>query len=97
MVQIAVLIAGVAAGIFSRSWRQAWLITLIVFLATSAVQTPMVVADDEIDSPFVYWSIQALTLVVGLGLARALSARRRRSTGAQGSRAAASASATHRL
>ena len=96
MVQIAVLIAGVAAGMFSRSWRQAWLITLIVFVATSAVQTPMVVANDEMDSPFVYWSVQALTLVVGLGLARALSARRRR-TGTQGSSAAASASATQRL
>ena len=78
MVQIAVLIAGVAAGQFSRSWRQAWLITLIVFVATSAVQTPMVIASDDIESPFVYWSIQAITLVVGIGLARALLARRQR-------------------
>ncbi len=78
MVQIAVLIAGVAAGLFCRSWRQAWLITLIVFAAASAVQTPMVIASDDIDSPFVYWSVQALTLVVGIGLARALLARRQR-------------------
>ena len=78
MVQITVLIAGVAAGLFSGSWRQAWLITLIVFVATSAVQTPMVISGDDIDSPFVYWSIQALTLVVGVGLARALFARRHR-------------------
>lgn len=78
MVQMAVLIAGVAAGLFCRSWRRAWLITLIVFVATSAVQTPLVITGDDIDSPFVYWSIQALTLVVGIGLARALLARRQR-------------------
>ena len=78
MVQIAVLIAGVAAGLFGRSWRQAWLITLVVFVATSAVQTPLVVAEDEIDSPFVYSRLHALTLVVGVGLPRALFARRHR-------------------
>ena len=78
MVQIAVLIAGVAAGLFSRSWRQAWLITFVVFVATSDVQTPLVLAYDEIDSPFIYWIIQELTLGVGVGRARALFARRHR-------------------
>src|SRR5687767_13679246 len=71
MVQITVLIVAVAAGTFGRSWRQAWLITLIAFLVTSAIQTPMVIADDDIDSPLVYWTIQAITLGVGVGLARA--------------------------
>ena len=81
MVQITVLIVAVAAGLFSRTWRRAWLITLIAFIATSAVQTPMVIASDDIDSPFVYWSVQALTLAVGVGLAWALFARRRHRAG----------------
>jgi uncharacterized membrane protein YjjP (DUF1212 family) len=83
MVQFAVLVAGVAAGLFSRRWKQAWIITVVTFVVTSAVQTPLVVAGDDIESPLVYWSIQALTLLVGLGLARALfavrAARRRAS------------------
>lgn len=81
MVQITVLIVAVAAGLFSRTWRRAWLITLIAFIATSAVQTPMVIASDDIDSPFVYWSVQALTLAVGVGLAWALFGGRRRRAG----------------
>jgi hypothetical protein len=78
MVQIGVLIAAVAAGVFARSWRQAWLIVVATFVVTTAVQTPMVIASDDIDSPPVYWSIQVLTLLVGLGIARALTARRSR-------------------
>jgi hypothetical protein len=78
MVQITVLIVAVAAGLFSRTWRQAWVITLVAFIVTSAVQTPMVVASDDIDNPVVYWAVQALTLAVGIGLAGVLVARKRR-------------------
>lgn len=78
MVQLGVLIAAVAAGVFARSWRQAWWIVAATFAATSAIQTPMVLANDDIESPPVYWGIQLLTLLVGLGIARALSARRHR-------------------
>jgi hydrogenase/urease accessory protein HupE len=78
VVQITVLVVAVAAGLFSPTWRKAWLITLVAFIAISAVQTPMVIAGDDIDSPFVYWAVQALTLAVGIGLAWALFARRHR-------------------
>jgi hypothetical protein len=78
MVQIAVLVVAVAAGCLARTWRQARLATLVAFLVTTAIQTPLVVANDDIDSPPVYWAIQVLTLVVGLGLARVLFARRDR-------------------
>ena len=81
MVQITVLVVAVAAGLLSRTWRKAWLITLVAFIAMSAVQTPMVIASDDIDSPFVYWSVQALTLAVGIGLAWALFAHRQRRAG----------------
>lgn len=78
MVQIAVLITAVGVGIFARSWRQAWRIVTAVFVITSAVQTPLVIQNDDIDSPVVYWGIQALTLLVGLGIAKGLTARRDR-------------------
>ncbi len=76
MVQVTMLIAGVATGLLSRSWRQAWVITVTAFLVMSAVQTPLVLANDDIDSPSVYWTIQAASLVIALGIARALHARR---------------------
>ena len=82
MVQIAVLIVAVAAGVFSKTWRQARLITVAAFLVTSAVQTPMVLASDDIESPIVYWGIQVLTLAVGVGISWAIFARRQRRAGA---------------
>lgn len=78
MVQIAVLVAAIAAGALARSWRHAWRIVIATFVITSAIQTPMVIANNDINSPLVYWSVQALTLIVGLGIARALNARRTR-------------------
>ncbi len=78
MVQIGVLIVAIAAGIFARSWRQAWRIVAATFIVTSAVQTPLVIRGNDIDSPLVYWGVQALTLIVGLGIAWALTARRER-------------------
>ena len=81
MVQITVLVVAVAAGLLSGTWRKAWLITLVAFIAMSAVQTPMVIASDDIDSPLVYWSVQALTLAVGIGLSWALFAHRQRRSG----------------
>lgn len=87
MVQLGVLIAAVAAGAFAKSWRQAWRIVAATFVVTSAVQTPMVISGDDIDSPPVYWGIQLLTLLVGLGIARALTARRLRRSSISGARA----------
>ena len=78
MVQIAVLIVAVAAGVFCKTWRQARLITLVAFVVTSLIQTPMVIASDDIDSPFVYSAVQALTLVLGIGICWAVFAGRRR-------------------
>jgi hypothetical protein len=78
MVQIGVLIAAVAAGAFARSWRQAWRIVVATFIVTSAIQTPLVIKGDDIESPVVYWGVQALTLIVGLGIARVLTAGRER-------------------
>ena len=53
MVQIAVLVVAILAGLFSCSWPRARLITLIAFIVTTAVQTPLVIASDDIDSPVV--------------------------------------------
>ncbi len=78
MVQIGVLVTAIAVGFLARSWRQAWLIVTASFVILSAVQTPLVIRDDQIDSPVVYWGVQALTLLVGLGIARGLTARRER-------------------
>lgn len=78
MVQIGVLVVAVAAGVLARSWRQAWIAVVGTFLVTSAVQTPLVIQNDDIDSPAVYWGVQALTVLVGLGIARALSGWRMR-------------------
>lgn len=72
MVQIGVLVVAVLAGLLAHSWRQAWIAVVVTFAATTAVQTPLVIRDDDIESPFVYWSVQVLTLLVGLGLARGL-------------------------
>jgi hypothetical protein len=78
MVQVGVLIAAIAAGAFAGSWRQACQVVAATFVVTSAVQTPMVIASDDIDSPLVYMGVQVLTLVVGMTIARALAARRDR-------------------
>lgn len=76
MVQLTMLIAGVATGLLSRTWRQAWVITVTAFVVMSAVQTPLVLADNDIDSPLVYWSVQAASLAIALGIARLFFGRR---------------------
>jgi predicted tellurium resistance membrane protein TerC len=78
VVQIAVPVLAIIAGLLSRTWQRARLITIIGFMVTTAVQTPMVIASDDIESPLVYWSIQVLTLLVGLGLAWAAFTRKQR-------------------
>lgn len=76
MVQLTMLIAGVATGLLSRTWRQAWVVTVTAFVVMSAVQTPLVLATNDIESPLVYWTIQAASLAVALGVARVLLRRR---------------------
>jgi hypothetical protein len=83
MVQIAMLVCGIAGGLACRSWRQASVITLIVFAVTLAVQTPIVASDGGLETAvdvLVYSLIQAVSLAVGLGIARLLVRRRARST-----------------
>lgn len=87
MVQIIVPILAIFAGLFGRTWKRARLITVIGFIVTTAIQTPMVIASNDIDSPLVYWSIQVLTLIVGLGLAwAALKRKQRRGSAMSGER-----------
>jgi hypothetical protein len=81
MVQIAMLVCGIATGLACRSWRQAMVITLAVFAAVLAVQTPVVASDDGFRTAadvIIYCVIQAVSLAVGLGVARVLFNRRQR-------------------
>ncbi len=76
MVQLTMVIAGVGTGLLCRTWRQAWVITVTAFVVMSAVQTPLVLTGDDIDSPLVYWTVQAASLAFALGIARVLFGRR---------------------
>lgn len=81
MVQIAMLVCGVATGLACRSWRQAMVIILAVFAVVLAVQTPAVASEDGFETAvdvIIYCVIQAVSLAVGLGLARVLFGRRQR-------------------
>jgi hypothetical protein len=81
MVQIAMVVCGVATGLACRSWRQAVVITLVVFAVTVAVQTPSVRSEGDLHTTadfVVYPLIQAVSLAVGLGIARFLIHRRQR-------------------
>lgn len=83
MVQIAMLVCGVATGIACRSWRQIVVITLAVFAVGLAVQTPIVLESDDTAVDVVsYWIIQAVSLAIGLGIARVVFRRRARRSAA---------------
>jgi cell shape-determining protein MreD len=84
MVQIAMLVSGIATGLACRSWRQAWVIILALFAVTVAVQTPLVAADNHLETSadFVsYTVIQAVSLAIALFIARACIRRRERRAG----------------
>ena len=81
MVQIAMLVCGIATGLACRTWRQALGITLAVFAVALAVQTPVVASEGGWETGVdvvVYWLIQAVALAIGLGFARVLHRRRHR-------------------
>jgi hypothetical protein len=82
VVQIIMPVLAILAGLLSGTWQRARLITVMGFIVTTAVQTPLVLASDDIDSPVLYWSIQVLTLIVGLALAWAVFTRKQRRTSA---------------
>ncbi len=81
VVQIAMLVCGVATGLACRTWRQTVLITLAVFAVGLAVQTPAVASESGFETAgdvVIYSLIQAVSLAVGLGIAWALLRRRQR-------------------
>lgn len=81
MVQIAMLVCGVATGLACRTWQQALRITLAVFGLVLAVQTVAVASEDGFDTATdvaIYVLIQIVSLAIGLGIARALVRRRER-------------------
>lgn len=81
MVLIAMLVCGVATGLACRSWRQALVITLVVFAAGLAVQTPILASESAFESGrdiVIYTLIQVVSLAAGLAIARFLTRRRQR-------------------
>jgi hypothetical protein len=73
MVQIAMLITGIALAWKASSWRQAVTITLVVFGVAVAVQTPLVGREGGLDGAaelISYIVIQAVSLAVALGIER---------------------------
>lgn len=81
MVQILMLLGGIATGLKCRAWRQALTIIVAMFLVGMAIQTPIVAADDGIESAadaVVYTIINIVSLAVGLGIAYWLQKRRLR-------------------
>lgn len=81
MVQIAMLVCGIATGLACRTWQQALRITLAVFAVVLAVQTVAVASEDGFQTAtdvVIYALIQVVSLVIGPGIARALVRRRDR-------------------
>jgi hypothetical protein len=75
------VVCGVATGLACRSWRQAVVITLVVFAVGLVVQTPIVASENGLETgvdTIVYSLIQIVSLAVGLGIARFLVHRRQR-------------------
>ena len=81
MVQIAMVVFGIATGLGCRHWRQAQMIILAVFVVGLAGQTPSVASEGDLHTGMdivVYTIIQAVSLVIGLAVARTLLRRRER-------------------
>jgi hypothetical protein len=81
MVQIAMLVSGVATGLACKTWQEALRMTLVVFAVVLAVQTLAVASEDGFAAAtdvVIYALIQAVSLAIGLGIARALVRRRDR-------------------
>jgi cytochrome bd-type quinol oxidase subunit 2 len=81
MVQIAMLVAGVAAGLMAKSWRRVVRITVLVLAITLVVQTVVVAAENELETAkdhLIYWPVQLISFLVALGIARFLMGRRSR-------------------
>lgn len=79
MVQVAMLVAGVATGLRSSTFQRARLVIAIVFAAVLVVQTPLVAMDDGLESGAdfaTYTAIQLVSIVVALVIARVLVNRR---------------------
>ena len=73
MVQLAMVIIGLTAGVKAKGWRQAVAVVLVVFAAVLAIQTALVASDDRLRSTadnLIYWPVQVLALLVALGVAR---------------------------
>lgn len=83
MVQIAMVVFGIGTGLACRTWRQALAIMVAVFVVGLAVQTPSVASEGDLHTTVdvvVYTLIQAVSLLIGLGISRALLRRRERRT-----------------
>jgi hypothetical protein len=78
MVQIAMLVCGIAAGLLCKSWKQAVVVIGAVFAVGLVPQTISVAHMKGEDIGPIYWAIQVVSLAVGLGLARLLLTRRLR-------------------
>ena len=78
MVQIAMLVGGVATGLLCKTWKQAAIIVGAVFAVGLVPQTIAVANTKGEDIGVIYWVIQIVSLAAGLGLARFLVARRQR-------------------
>ncbi len=81
MVQIAMLVCGVATGLACRTWQQALRIALAVFGLVLAVQTVAVASEEGFETAtdvVIYVLIQIVSLAIGLGIARVLVRRRER-------------------
>jgi hypothetical protein len=76
MVQVAMLVCAIATGMFCKDWRQATVVTTVVFVAVLVPQTISVGSRDNETISAGYWVIQAVSLGVALGVARLLVARR---------------------
>jgi hypothetical protein len=76
MVQVAMLVCAIAAGVFGRSWRQVAVITTVVFVAVVVPQTISVESRPDEAIGAGYWVIQAVSLGLALGATRVLVARR---------------------
>jgi hypothetical protein len=61
MVQLAMVLTGLTAGVKAKGWRRAVAVVLVVFAAVLAIQTALVASDDGLRSTadnLIYWPVQ---------------------------------------